>query len=311
MKVVGAFFRLIRWPNLIFISLTQFLFFICIYATCAHIEVRALQFPNFLALMLASVCIAAAGYVINDYFDIKIDRENKPHKMVVEKIIKRRWAIVWHLVLSAVGLILSLYISYRVRSLPIAIGNILCVLALMLYSTTFKRKLLIGNVIIAILTAWVIVVMYFFAGGQLTGWPGKNSGFDFARFYKLTVLYAAFAGIVSLIREAVKDVEDMYGDGKYGCTTMPIVWGVPATKMYTAVLAVVCVGLLAALEVYAFFNGWYIAAVYSILCITFPLLLFIKRLYAATLPLDFRRLSSLVKAIMLAGILSMVFFLFL
>src|ERR1700712_133423 len=101
LSAVPAFFRLVRWPNLLFISLTQSLFYFCVVIPSffqghpPHENI--LKLNDFLLLSLSSVLIAAAGYIINDYFDLNIDRVNKPDKVVVEKIIKRRWAILWHL----------------------------------------------------------------------------------------------------------------------------------------------------------------------------------------------------------------------
>src|SRR6187200_942179 len=100
MKLMAAFLRLIRWPNLVFIVLTQLLFYYCIYQPLFPVnDLRPLAW-----LIAASVFIAAAGYIINDYFDLNIDQINKPDKLVVEKIIKRRWTILWHIVLSIAGI---------------------------------------------------------------------------------------------------------------------------------------------------------------------------------------------------------------
>ncbi len=96
MKLTAAFFQLIRWPNLFFIALTQLLFYYCIAAPLAPSGGESYFKNLFYLLMLASVFIAAAGYIINDYFDLKIDEINKPQKVVIDKIIKRRWAIIWH-----------------------------------------------------------------------------------------------------------------------------------------------------------------------------------------------------------------------
>ena len=102
----------------------------------------------------------------------------------------------------------------------------------------------------------------------------------------------------------------MYGDAKYDCKTMPIVWGVPATKVFAAVWIVVCIALLAIVQLYAWQSGWWISALYSILLIILPLVIILKNLYKATIPSDYHLLSGIIKFVMLAGILSMLFFKF-
>jgi 4-hydroxybenzoate polyprenyltransferase len=163
MKLIVAFLALIRGLNLLFIVLTQVLFqyFILVPIFADAGMQPSLTETLFSLLVVASVCIAAAGYIINDYFDLNIDQVNKPHKLVVEKIIKRRWAIFWHLSFSALGILLSFYIGWKVNNILIGFANVLCVTLLWFYSTTFKRNLLIGNVIISLLSSWVVLVLYF------------------------------------------------------------------------------------------------------------------------------------------------------
>lgn len=309
MKTILSFFKLIRWPNLLFIILTQILFYHCI----AQVWFSGKSNLNFLfnLLVLASVCIAAAGYIINDYFDLQIDTINKPEKIFIDKNIKRRWAIVWHLLLSLLGVLISFYISYKTSNFTIAIGNTATVLLLWFYSTHFKKKLLIGNVLIALLSAWVIIVVYFFKGAtlfSLEGWDAEHHPFNVRRFFKLTALYAGFAFIVTLIREALKDMEDSIGDAQFNCKTMPIVWGIPATKVFTGVWIIVCCSTLLIVQVYAWQIGWWISAVYSIAFMIIPLLYLLKKLRVASLPRDYHQLSTHIKWVMLAGILSMFFF---
>jgi len=318
MKLLVAFLRLIRWPNLLFIAITQWLFYFSVVESLRFEKNVTIPYSLtgnllFYCLMAASVMIAAAGYIINDYFDMHIDAVNKPDKVVVDKVVKRRWAILWHLALSFMGIILSLLISYKTGKWIIVFVNIFCVFLLWFYSTTFKKKLLAGNIIIAALTAWVIAVVYFFVGAGIInyeGWHGGAYSFDIRKLFKFTMLYAGFAFIVSLIREVVKDLEDMYGDAKYNCKTMPIVWGVPATKVFVAVWIVVCIALLGAVQLYAWQSGWWISAIYSIILIVLPLVIILKDLYKAVLPVDYHRLSSFIKLVMLTGILSMLFFKF-
>jgi len=309
MKLLSAFFKLIRWPNLFFIVLTQCLFYFCVFRSIV-LEPSYYSSDYFLFYLLsaASVFIAAAGYIINDYFDLQMDAINKPEKVVVDKIVKRRWAILWHWILSGLGIVLSVYISYKTGKWVIAGANIICVFLLWFYSTTFKKKILSGNIIIAALTAWVIVVIYFFCGASIDVFDKQHIFFDAKKFFKYTVLYAGFAFIVSLIREVIKDLEDMKGDALYNGNTMPVVWGVPTSKVFTAVWLVVCIASLIIVQLYALQLGWWAIPVYTTLFVILPLALILKRLYKAVSPADYHQLSTGMKLVMLAGILSMLFF---
>lgn len=309
MKLLSAFLKLIRWPNLFFIVLTQCLFYFCVFRSILH-DPLAFQAEYFLFYLLiaASVLIAGAGYIINDYFDLQIDAINKPDKIVVDKIVKRRWAIMWHWLLSGLGILLSLYISYKTGKWVISLANILCVFLLWVYSTSFKKRILSGNIIIAALTAWVIVVIYFFCGASIDRFDQQHIFFDAKKFFKYTVLYAGFAFIVSLIREVIKDLEDMKGDAQFNGNTMPVVWGVPASKVFTAVWLVVCIASLVVVQLYALQLGWWAIPLYSTIFVILPLAVILQRLYKAVSPSDYHQLSTGMKLVMLAGILSMLFF---
>jgi len=310
MKLIAAFFKLVRWPNLVFIALTQLMFYSCVYLSVASNNYSINQLNLLLLLITASVLIAAAGYIINDYFDIKIDTINKPQRLIIGKIIKRRWAIVWHWLLSGIGILLSIYISYKINVWIITIVNVLCVLALLFYSTTFKRKLLSGNLIIAALTAWTILVVYFFVGANLfslNGWEFENDGINVRKLFKFTLLYAGFAFIMTLIREVIKDLEDMDGDRQYNCNTMPIAWGVPASKVFTAVWIIVATAVLLVVQLYVWQLGKWATALYFLVFIIAPLVLLLHKLKYAKSSSDFAKLSNLVKLIILTGIISMVF----
>ena len=309
MKALTAFFRLIRWPNLLFIVLTQVLFryFILPFVykeSHSGYETVKLSGALFFFLVAASVLIAAAGYIINDYFDVNIDQVNKASKVIVGKLVRRRMAILLHALLSLTGLALSLYVGYRLNNWYIPFFNLVAIFALWFYSTTFKKKLLIGNIIISLLTAWVILVL------TLAEYRFRISPTDIVwqRLLKVSFIYAGFAFIISLVREAIKDIEDIEGDMKYGCTTMPIVWGIPVSKVFAGVWIVVLAGILVAIQIYVLQFGWWFSALYSLVFIILPLLWVLKKLYEAATPTQFHQLSTVVKMIMFAGILSMIFF---
>jgi 4-hydroxybenzoate polyprenyltransferase len=304
MLLAGAFLRLIRFPNLVFIALTQFLFYFCIIMPLSRILPGTelfLTWPRLGYLILASVLIAAAGYIINDYFDLNIDRINKPGKLVIDKQIRRRWAIIWHLVLSAMGLALSFYVHPLIGSL-----NIAAVLLLWFYSTTFKKQLLIGNVVISLLTAWVVLVLYVAELPQNLFDP--QHGEMLRKVFKYAVMYGGFAFITSLVREVVKDIEDMEGDARYGCRTMPIVWGVAASRMFVMVWLIVLFASVAVLNAYALQLGWWGFVLYTSTAVLIPAALVFNRIRKARSIRDWGDASTWMKGVMLAGILSMLFF---
>lgn len=308
MRLIAAFLQLVRLPNLFFMALTQVLFQVCIYQTLYGKITPGDDLTRFILLVFASLFIAAAGYIINDYFDINIDEVNKPGRMVVDKVIHRRWAIAWHFMLSGTGIILTVLALPFWQKWYLILANIVCVALLWFYSTNFKKSLLTGNVVISLLTAWTILII-FFSKVDLTDAVGSGEVSHY-KFFRLAILYAGFAFIISLIREAIKDMEDLPGDAKYGCRTMPIVWGVNATKVYVAVWLIVLIAMIVLLQVYVLQFKWWLAIAYSIPAILFPLILILFRLKKSHTPQHFHQLSTLTKLVMLTGILSMLFFYF-
>ena len=312
MKLTGAFFRLIRWPNLVFIVLTQFLFYNCIilpaYSSNSITAAWFLPVPLFWWLTASSVLIAAAGYIINDYFDLDIDLVNKPGNIIVQKFIKRRWTIIWHLSLSFAGVTITFFISWKIGNWVIGPVNLMAVFLLVFYSTTFKKKLLIGNILISLLTAWVVFVLYFSELDlvTLTQQPLYHAAMN--KIFKLTILYGGFAFVISLVREVIKDMEDIKGDEKFGCKTMPVVWGIPASKVFAGVWLIVLILAIIVLVVYAILLGWFVAALFALVLIVVPLVLILRSLYNAVTSDQFHTISTLIKMAMLAGIISMIFF---
>jgi len=308
MKKFAAFLQLIRYKNLLFIGITQLFFYTCVILPAYQKYTGGFPLLNqnlFHWILVASILIAGAGYIINDYFDLNIDRINKPSKMVVDKEISRRWAMMLHLILSVSGLIITSYVSIELNNFLLILLNGIAVMLLWVYSTTFKKKLLSGNIIISLLTAWVLFVLFvteinWKQGGIL---PSTNQAL--ITIYKLSILYGGFAFIVSLIREVVKDIEDEVGDRKYGCRTMPIVWGINSSKVFIAVWIITLFGSLSAIMVYALINKWYYIGLY-ILTILLPIIanIFLKLKKAMTIA-DYSSLSKQIKILMLLGILSM------
>jgi 4-hydroxybenzoate polyprenyltransferase len=312
MRLIAAFIKMIRLPNLIFIALTQVLFYECIVRTILdslHIA-PAMGRISLLLVILSSVFIGAAGYIINDYFDINIDQVNKPQQNVIDSVVSRRWAMLLHMIISGAGVLLSIYVFVRTSLWYIPLANLGCVLLLFVYSLSLKRKLLSGNILISLLTAWVIMILFLpeVKFGYAAVSPDELNASH--KIVRLGLLYSAFAFIISLIREAVKDMEDIEGDLKYGCRTMPIRWGINAAKVYVALWLVVLLALVIIAQVYVSQFSWWWPNVYSTAFIILPLGYIFFKLFSATVPRQFHLLSSLTKLVMLTGILSILFFRF-
>lgn len=313
MKSLTGFFTLIRWRNLLFILLTQVLFF---YGVVEPVLFEGEYMPRefrilFYLLCFASVLIAAGGYIINDYFDLNIDLVNKPDRLVVDKVIKRRWAIFLHMFFSMAGILISFYIGLQSNNWFIGFANTICVMVLWFYSTTFKKKLLSGNILISLLTAWTVLVVHFFANNYMGGAFSLQASTTAAqKLLRLALLYTSFAFIITLIREVIKDVEDMEGDRKYGGRTMPIVWGVEFSKVFVTIWLMILLVLLFIVLFYILQFSMWLPAAYNAVLIIAPSFYVLRLLFKSKTTADFTKLSRWVKFIIFTGILSMIFFKF-
>ncbi|HEX2618328.1 MAG TPA: geranylgeranylglycerol-phosphate geranylgeranyltransferase, partial [Flavobacteriales bacterium] len=212
---------------------------------------------DFWLLVLSTVLIAAGGNVINDYFDTRIDRVNKPGSVIVGRAVKRRVAMAGHLVLSAVGLLLGLFVAWHSGQLRWVLIPVFAIAALWTYSTTLKRTFLVGNLVIALLTALVPLTVGVYEvlaldfiypkGMKATTTDGQvmEAVFDFNHPWYAILLFAFFAFLTTLVRELQKDMADVPGDRSSGRRTIPIVLGMKWAKAIAlAQLAVALIGVL-------------------------------------------------------------------
>ena len=271
-----ALFRLTRFWNLVIIAIAQYF----AAAFLFKIKQGVIWDWRLFVFSLSTILIAAAGYIINDYYDIKIDLINKPDRVVIGKSITRRYAILFHTFISSLGIILGTLVS-----LKIGLVNIVCVFLLWLYSNKLKRLPFIGNLLVAILTGLAIGLVNLL-------YEVNNT---------LVVIYALFALFVTLVREIVKDIEDMKGDNTFGCKTLPILWGIRKTK-WLLYLIIATFALVA-----IFFNITYnlLPPYYFVVILFLPLGFMVFRLVRADTKKEFYQLSQFCKVIMLLGIFSM------
>ncbi|MEI6021131.1 MAG: geranylgeranylglycerol-phosphate geranylgeranyltransferase, partial [Bacteroidota bacterium] len=201
----------------------------------------------YILLITSVVLIAAAGYMINDYFDVKTDSINHPETVVLDKIIKRRWAIILHLSFTTAGILLGVFVALKIGYLRLSLFHFISAFLLWFYSTRLKMKLLIGNIVVSLLTASVAFIPLVFEIGILQKQQPQFI-FEHAQLIlsalKITVIFSLFAFITSMAREIIKDIEDFNGDKASGGATMPIVWGIRTSKFNAFFLLIITALLL-------------------------------------------------------------------
>jgi 4-hydroxybenzoate polyprenyltransferase len=271
-------------------------------------------FPEvlFWLLVLGTVLIAAGGNVINDYFDMRIDRVNKPHELIVGRSVKRRVAMAGHLVLSSLGLLISLFVAWRSGQWKWVVIPVFAIGTLWYYSIRMKRTLLIGNGAIALLSALVPLIVGLYEITALahryprelmlstTDGQELPVTFDFNLPWFWILGYAAFAFVTTLVREIQKDLADVKGDEADGCRTLPIVLGrkwAKAIAIVYLVIAIVGVLALRMMILHDPISYWYIG-----FAVIGPLLLSMGFTYNAILRREFTTAGNLMKVAMVIAI---------
>lgn len=282
-RLTRAVPKLVRWPNLAIMLLCLALVRAALLLPGQPVA-TALLAPRFGLLVLAALLVAAAGYIINDYYDVKIDAINRPDRLVVGHALTRRRAMLAHVLLSTLGVLLAAWLS------PL-LGAVTLGAALLLwgYSARFKKVALVGNLSIATLTAALVLLPELqLQTGRYAVWP-----------------YALAAFLLTLVREIVKDVEDMRGDAQHGCRTLPLVLGVARTKWVAGLFLLSLVLLAGAAALRLLAAGHWPLALWLLALVLLPLAQLARLLARADRQRHFHNLSSWCKGIMLAGVLSM------
>lgn len=305
-KIFKAFLRLIRLPNLIIIAVTQYFmrwYIMKPLLAVAGFEVQLGLLP-FAALVLSTVSLAASGYIINDYFDRKIDFVNRPGTVIVGRMISRRYAMFFHIVFAVLGILMGAFVAKSINKFSLTVVFIFVSGLLWFYSTTYKRQLILGNLIISLLTGMVPFLVLLFEFPLLVKRYKLYilaSGIDFKFLIFWICSYAIFAFAINLIREIIKDMEDFEGDFVYGRDTIPIHWGMKTARIVVASLSVLLIFPIAYLLIFHLNDP--ISLVYIPLTIIVPLLILAFLIFRADSKKHYHQLSTTTKIVMLAGIL--------
>lgn len=297
-----SFFKLIRWKNLLMIALVQLLIK---YGLLEPFGVEvSLSELGIALLILATICIAAAGYIINDINDIKTDFINKPNSIIIGKEISEKTAYTFFIALNVVGVGIGFYLSNTVNRAPFFSLFVIISVLLYIYATYLKSTPLIGNIVISILVALSIIIVGIFE--LLPATNPINQKIQFT-FFRVIFDYALFAFSINLLREITKDIEDIEGDTEANLNTLPIAIGKNRTITMLAILNFIpLIG-----TVFYVISTLYkqpIVVGYFLIFIVAPLLYITIKTFSSETKKDYNLLSKMYKLVMLFGMFSLLLY---
>ena len=309
-EIIKPYLQLLRVGNLTFMA-------ILLYVMEKWVATPLLQLEQFgelmpwwvLTLLIVSVVgIAAGGYVINDYFDVKIDRINRPDNLVVTRIISRDTAMHLFYGLTAVGVIAGTVVAWWAHSWTLLFTYVVIPGLLWFYSASYKRMFLIGNLVVAFASAIVPLLVAIANADYLHHLYQNALAYSpiVGELYVWTGGFAAFAFLLTWVREIVKDIEDIEGDREMECRTLPIVWGDKVAKIIATILLVVIATLIVYIlfAVLPFSHEWKsLPTRYVVFGLIVPILCSIVLLWAANNRTEYHRVQTIIKFTMFMGML--------
>jgi len=307
---IQAYLRLSRWSNLMMILILVWVMQQWVAVPVLHhaLFTNVMPWWILLLLMCSTMLIAAGGYVINDYFDIKIDRINHPDKVLVSTEISKQEAIRFHQVLTILGATMGLVVAWWCRSWAFGIAMLLVPGLLWFYSSSYKRQFVVGNLIIALLSALPPILVAMANLGRLTHLYGDIMTYSTvgADLYTWLGGFAVFAFLTTLMREMIKDMEDVEGDRELECHTLPVRIGDWGTKWVISILGLLTIGLLIWIGYWLlpYPHDWNtLSGRYIAFGIITPLIGSLCLMWAAKIPSDYHVAQNVMKFVMLMGIL--------
>jgi 4-hydroxybenzoate polyprenyltransferase len=295
-----VFLNLIRWKNLLLIALMQLVFRYGFLKQQGN--VLALNHFQYFLLILTTLLIAGAGYIINDIYDQDTDAINRPESNIVGKKIKETTAYNYYFMLNIVGVCIGFYLANVIMRPNFSILFIIISFLLYLYASSLKQTILVGNILIALLTSLSIIIIGIF--DLYPSMYAENEKIIKMEF-GILIDYACFNFLIHFIREIIKDLEDIEGDKKMGMSTLAVSLGIDKTTKIVAILSCIPIVILFIYVNNHYFQpGLYFMTLYSIIFLLTPLAFFSIRCWFSETKSDFKKLSLVLKLILLFGILS-------
>jgi len=283
-----SYIAIYRPLNILFIGVAQFL---CAYFLDTSSSLESLVSAGVHWVILGTACAASFGYWVNDFLDQERDQINKKRPSAIQALSE--WMVWLHIAVFGIA---SIAIGFMLGSWFLGVYSV-TLLLLLLYSLWLKNVMLFGNIVIAVLCFLSLYMVY-----KLI--PSLD--------IILVLHFAAVAGFLTLIRELLKDAEDIEGDRETGAKTLPIVLGLKVT--HSAVFIVACATLLFTItslyaqQSYLTTTMSYVYYTYYAVFIIFPIYKIAIDVPYVTEKAGYSKLAQWVKYVIFVGILSMMFF---
>ena len=305
---IKPYLKLLRVGNLAFLAVLLYVMEKWVATPLLQVE----KFPELmpwwvlLLLILSTLCVAAGGYVINDYFDVKIDRINRPDDMIVTRVISRETAMHWFYALTTIGIVAGLAVAWWARSWNLLFIYIVIPGLLWFYSASYKRMLLVGNLIVAFISALVPLLVAILQADYLKHLYHEALAYTpiVGQLYVWLGGFALFSFLLTWSREVVKDMEDIEGDREMECRTMPIVWGEKTSKVVVTLLVIITMALIAywAWCVLPFPMGWRtLTGRFVIFGLLVPMVCVLVLLWSAGTKRELHTVQQVLKFVMFLG----------
>ena len=294
--------NLIRWNNLLIIAFVQLLIK---YALFPAFDIdTTLSALSFIILVIATLCIAAGGYIINDIYDIETDAINKPNKVIIGKSITESTANKLYILFTFIGVCLGFYLSNKVGKPPFFGLFVIIAASLYIYASYLKQIAIAGNIIVSILVALSLLIVGIFE--LIPAITIENRTVQSTMLEVLTD-FAIFALLINFIREIVKDIQDVDGDHKVGMQTLPILFGKTRTSKITMVLTLIIIAIIV-YYITSFLFMHVTVIVYYLIAVVGPLIYIAIKMATAENKTHFKHISLMLKLVMIAGMLSMLLY---
>ncbi|WP_299101020.1 geranylgeranylglycerol-phosphate geranylgeranyltransferase [uncultured Winogradskyella sp.] len=298
--------NLIRWKNLLMIAFMQYLikYALLIPFQESHGVTISLSHFNFFLLVLSTILIAAGGYVINDINDIETDRINKPSKLIVTKNISEKDAYSLFMAFNIIGVGLGFYLTYGIGKTSFFAIFFIASALLYIYSTSLKQIAVVGNIVVSIVVALSIVLVGVF---ELIPAMNVNNEAVQTTFINIIKDYAIFAFLINLVREMVKDIEDIEGDKKTEIQTLPVLLGKTKSNKIVFIISLLPILSITYYVITYLFKQLPVVGYFLILVIA-PLIYASIKLFNAKEKSEYKQISLIYKLVMLTGMLSLILY---